>query len=412
MMKKLFAFLLALVLIFAATGCGTPSQNLMQDVRPLDVTGEKIAVDGENAVGPTDFAVQLFQSTQGEGNTMVSPVSVLYALAMTANGARGETLAQMESVLGMDMTQLNTYLAAYRQALPESDKCRLHIANSLWLTEDERFSVEQDFLQTNATYYDADIYRAAFDDATCREINTWVEDNTDGMIRDILNEIPPDAVMYLINAMAFDAEWQAIYQENQVRDGVFTTESGETQDVEMMHSEEFGYLDDGNATGFVKYYAGGDYAFVALLPREGMSVGDYVATLTGEGLAALLAVPREEQVYVTLPKFESEYSTELSRVLQDMGMVDAFDVDKADLSGLGSSTDGNIFISRVLHKTFIAVDEKGTRAGAATVVEVDAGAAMIEEEPKEVILDRPFVYLIVDCQAKLPLFMGTTMSVK
>ncbi len=414
-MKKITALILVLALALSIVGCASQgienSENdLMKDVQAKEPSGDPVSVSGVNAVSPTDFAVRLFQKAlDANENTMISPVSVLYALAMTANGAKGDTLAEMEAVLGTSISDLNAYLKAYMDALPNGDKYKLSIANSIWLTNDERFTAKPNFLQTNADYYGAGIFQVPFNDATCRDINNWVKKNTDGMIKEILDEISPYAVMYLVNAMAFDAEWKDIYKDTQVCDGVFTTEDGDEQKVEMMHSEERYYLEDENATGFIKHYADSKYAFVALLPKEGMSVAEYIQTLTGEGIASMLANPRQTSVQATMPKFESEYSVEMSEILKAMGMQDAFDSQTADFTGLGTSTAGNIFISRVLHKTYIAVDERGTKAGAATVVEMADGAAMIEEV-REVVLDRPFVYMIIDCEANLPLFIGTLMD--
>ena len=219
--------------------------------------------------------------------------------------------------------------------------------------------------------------------------------------------------MYLVNALAFEAQWEKVYDEFQVQEGYFTTEDETRQDVEMMHSEEHYYLEDELATGFIKYYEGRKYAFVALLPNEGVSVSQYVENLTGEHLAKLLSNQKDVTVFATMPKFETEYDIEMSEVLQEMGMTDAFDYRVADFSRLGTyNVDGmNICISRVLHKTFISVAEQGTRAGAATAVEMPAYGAMEIPEFKEVVLDRPFVYMIIDCETNLPFFMGTMMDV-
>lgn len=413
-MKRMTALLLCAALIcILLTGCGSEvrsSQDLTEDIEANPVSAEGIALGGDSSVTPTDFAVRLFQTgAQAGENVLLSPVSVLYALAMTANGAQGETLSQMEETLGMSVSELNDYLYAYMNSLPEAEKYKLSIANAIWFTDDERFTVEQDFLQANADYYGAGIYQAPFDNSTLADINNWVEDNTDGMIKDVLDNISGDAVMYLVNALAFDAEWQSIYEENQVWDAVFTREDGIQQDIELMYSDEHGYLEDDNAAGFIKYYADSKYAFVALLPNEGISVEEYVASLTGEHLAALLAEPQEATVSAAIPRFESEYGVELNDILSAMGMPDAFDMYDADFTGLGHSEDENIFISRVIHKTYIAVDERGTKAGAATVVET-ADAAADTPEPKRVILDRPFVYMLIDCEANLPLFIGTMMD--
>lgn len=412
-MKRMTALLLCAALICVLlTGCGSEvrsSQDLTEGIEANPVSAEGIALGGESSVAPTDFAVRLFQTGAQSGkNTLISPVSVLYALAMTANGAEGETLAQMEETLGMSVSELNDYLYAYMNSLPEAEKYKLSVANAIWFTDDERFTVEQDFLQTNADYYGAGIYQAPFDDSTLADINNWVEDNTDGMIKDVLDNIPEEAVMYLVNALAFDAEWQSIYKENQVRDAVFTKEDGTQQDIELMYSQEYSYIEDDKAAGFIKYYADSKYAFVALLPNEGVSVEEYVASLSGEHLAALLAEPQEAAVSAAIPRFECEYGVELSDILAAMGMTDAFDMYNADFTGLGHSEDENIFISRVIHKTYIAVDERGTKAGAVTAVGMSSAADT--PEPKRVILDRPFVYMLIDCEANLPLFIGTMMD--
>jgi serpin B len=216
--------------------------------------------------------------------------------------------------------------------------------------------------------------------------------------------------MYLINALAFDAEWENIYTEDQVRSGIFTTESGATRDVEMMYHNESRYLDDGAATGFLKYYADREYAFAALLPNEGVSLADYVASLTGEGLMSTLRDARDTQVSASIPKFDSKYSVQMNDALKAMGITAAFRAEKADFTGLGKSEAGNILISRVIHKTYIAVDERGTKAGAATAVEMCATGAPLHE-PKTVYLDRPFVYLLIDCETNLPIFMGTVTDI-
>ena len=359
----------------------------------------------------TDFAVRLFQAGQRGGeNSLVSPLSVLCALAMTANGAQGETRAQMEEVLGMKAEELNEYLYTYMRDLPSDEKYKLDLANSIWFTDNESFTVNRDFLQTNADYYGADLYKAPFNDATCKAINDWVKNKTDGMIPQILDRIPADAVMYLVNALAFEAEWVEPYEKTQVTEAPFTMEDGTKRTVELMRSRENAYLEDDNATGFIKYYAGGRYAFAALLPNEGVTVADYLDSLTGESLHRLLAHPRSVPVSAALPKFETDFDAELAGVLAAMGMPLAFDPDQADFSALGTSTGGNIYIGSVIHKTFISVAEQGTRAGAATVVVMVDGCALEEEPPKVVTLDRPFVYMLIDTATGTPFFIGTMMD--
>lgn len=443
LMKKLYAGTCTALALVTLTGCGNSggAGNLMDSVTadrdqpgtdqtdagdlgqarqrdensapsgssiPAGTTGELPAAD---AVTYTDFAVRLFQEctrSRTDSNTLVSPLSVINALAMTANGAGSETLEQMEELFGADLSSLCSYLYNYHKNLPQGEKYKLHSANSIWIRDDGSFTVQPDFLQTNAEWTNADVYMAPFDDSTLKDINEWVSENTDEMIPEILQEIPRDAVMYLVNALAFDAEWQSVYKENQVRDGVFTREDGTAQDAEMMYSTEYTYLRDTQAQGFVKYYHDARYAFAALLPDEGISLADYTASLTGKRLHELLTDPPKNTVETAIPKFKAEYSILLNDVLKNLGMTYAFDSGAADFSGLGTGPDGNLFISSVIHKTFIAVGEQGTRAGAATLVEIKRDSAIEgPDEIKTVYLDRPFVYMIIDCEENLPVFIGT-----
>jgi serpin B len=383
--------------------------DLMAEIKPKPVTTNAKIADCVSEV--FDFSVQLFQnSASTHKNSMISPFSVLYALGMTANGAKGNTLAQIEDVFGVSIPKLNEYLHVYMNNLPSGDKCKLSLVNSVWFRDVETFAVNEDFLQLSADYYDAAIYKAPFDEKTLKAINGWVKTRTDGMIEEILDEIAELAVMYLINAMSFDAEWMNIYKENQVHTGVFTSLSGEKRGTEMMYCTEYAYLDNGSASGFIKYYSGGRYAFAALLPNEGISINDYVATLTGQGLAGTLKNVQRVKVDTAIPKFESEYALEMKDILIGMGMPDAFNSMFADLDGLGLSSDGNLYISRVIHKSFVAVDERGTKAGASTVVEVSRSGSPEPEETKTVYLDKPFLYMIIDSETGIPLFIGTVLD--
>lgn len=388
-------------------------------------TAEWIAANQEEtAAAVTDFGLRLLQQCiadgeaaipesgqetaagqQGTGNLAVSPLSVLSALNMTANGAGGETLKQMEETFGISVPELSAYLSAWREASGDK-KCRLDMANGIWFTEDDSFTVEQDFLDNCADSFGAEARRVPFDDSALREINDWVNENTRGMIPEIVDKIPEDAVMYLVNALAFEGEWEEIYREDQVREGEFTQADGTIRNVEMMYSQEEQYLEDEHASGFLKYYAGRKYAYAALLPEEGTDAAEYLLSLDGEKLRRILTGPVPAHVMAGIPRYESRYGAELGGMLQEMGMEDAFDSSRADFSGIGHSLKGNLCISRVLHKSFIAVDEKGTRAGAATAVEMEAGGALSADEVRFVYLDRPFVYMIIDCETKVPVFMG------
>lgn len=409
MKKKSLALLVAGGLLCSVlTGCTkTYATDLMDGVK--EGTPTEVQVQEETWAGMYDFSVKLLQTTcDREENTLVSPMSVLSALAMTANGARGETRAQMENILGGSVEQLNGALAG----LGQEEDSPLYLANSIWFAEEGRITPNPDFLQINADYYRAGMFEAPFDQTTVTDINRWIKEHTHGMVEEILKEIPRDTVMYLINALAFEGEWENPYQKEDVWQQAFTNQAGKVQQVSMMHSEEQFYLRDDQTQGFMKYYQGGRYAFVALLPDKEISILDYVEGLDGQQLKELLEDPTSVPVAATMPKFESEMEVDLVEVLKEMGMDLPFDSAQADFTGLGTSPEGNLFINQVLHKTYIEVEEKGTRGGAATVVGMNSEAA--PEEPKEqmvVTLDRPFVYLVVDTSSMLPVFMGTVLSV-
>lgn len=401
----------------AISADGELSQN--SPVKAADLLGElkenAVNANGElsqsGSVAIMDFAVRLFRECEpAKDNTLASPLSVICALAMTAGGAQGETLEQMEESFGLSISELREYLYSYINQLPAGDKYRLHLANSIWIKEDKSLTVKNEFLQTNKDYFDAEIYQAPFDDTTVKDINTWVKENTEGRIKDILNEIPDEAVMYLVNALAFDAQWQKVYNDYQVRDGKFITEAGEERDTTLMYGTDHAYLEEENAAGFIKYYADGKYAFAALVPEEGLAMEDYLAALTGDRLLRTLENVQEIQVDTAIPKFECEYSINLKEVLQGMGMEDAFHPELADFTGIGEYAGGNLYISRVIHKTYLSVDEKGTEAGAATMVEVREESMPLET--RTVTLNRPFLYMLIDCETNFPFFIGTVMDIK
>ena len=410
-MKKLAAIILIITMITALAACGSSSQ-LIAPGTSVEQTGTQSGVPEDSDIKAADFAVRLLKACNQSGkNTLISPLSVMTALTMTANGAGGETLREMEEVLGMPLGELDEYIRNYMNSLPSGEKYRLDPANSIWFTSDKRFTVNEDFLKKNIAGFGADIYKAPFDDSTLKDINNWVKDKTEGMIPEILDQIPEEAVMYLINALAFEAEWQETYFDVQVHEEEFTAEDGTKEKAELMHSEEHAYLESENATGVVKYYKDGKYAFAALLPKEGITVDELVAGLDGEELNRILTGRKDTTVYTAIPKFETDFDIEMSGVLKTMGMPLAFDPEKADFKALGESEEGNISISRVIHKTFMSVGEQGTKAGAATLVEMVDEAALLEEEPKEVLLNRPFVYMLVDCETWTPFFIGTMMHV-
>ncbi len=391
---------------------------------PSDITEtvtENPIIGGDNetkieAEAQMSFAVCLFKETvkqrENDSNQLISPLSVMLALAMTANGAKGETLEEMEEVLGgLSVDELTAALKSYVEHLPENEKYKLYLANSIWFRDDsDRLTVKEDFLAEGREYFDAEIRKEPFDGGTLNDINGWVEDKTDGMVKNILDEIPESAVMYLINALFFDAVWEYPYEDYQVFDGEFYTLDGSVKLVKMMESYEFRYISDDYAKGFIKNYKDGKYAFVALLPNEGTDIYDYVETLDAERLYGTLSDVKSYTVKTSLPQFSYSYDIEMSPILSELGMKAAFDDGSADFSDMAVSNRGNISISRVIHKTFIDVSQRGTRAAASTVVEPTDGCLGEYEGAVNVTLDRPFVYMIIECESKQPLFMGTVID--
>lgn len=404
----LLVSLLCSLLLSACMTAGAVSTDLMKGVKAAEDVPQR-ALTGHNAEAVTDFGVRLLQNARESGeNTLISPVSILYALGMTMNGAAGETRAQMEEAIGISADELNAYLRSYQAALPTSDNKRvelpeLHIANALWFRDTEGLNVKREFLQVNADYYGAEARKAPFTQATADEINGWVNENTKGMIPGILNQLT-DELMVLVNALCFDGKWDREYAPEDVTDGVFASASGAVQPASYLCSNESWFFEDESCLGVMKPYKGREYAFVGLLPNEDVPLDEFIGSLTGEKLRSLLDHPQTGVVHTRIPKFEGSQEYELADTLKEMGMTDAFSP-AADFSGIA---DAPLCIGRVRHKTYILLDEHGTKAAAVTAVGM-AGASSEAAPPRvvNVFLERPFIYLLMDMKAKLPVFIGT-----
>lgn len=359
--------------------------------------------DTEAAVAAADFSVKLLQNSEiGTENCILSPYSILIAMAMTANGADGETLAQMEAAFGMPMEAVNRWLSS---VCAESGE-ELISANSVWIREQDSTEIFEDYIRTNENSFQAQIFSAPFNGQTLDDINRWVNEHTKQRIPSILDSLDADAMMVLLNALSFDAVWQSPYRENELYDGQFTASDGTVQDVTMMCREEAYYLEDEMATGFLKDYEGGRYSYVVLLPKQGVSVQEYIASLSGQQLLEKINNASEETVWTQMPAFTAETSADMSQALQAMGITDAFS-SAADFSKIG---DFPMNIGQVLHKTYLKVHAGGTEAAAATAVMVLKGA-MPPQERKKVNVDRPYVMAIVDRQTNAIMFLGAVNSI-
>lgn len=384
--------------------------ELTADTHPV----EEASLATPDGSATYDFSLDLLRacvSEKPDESVLVSPLSTLSALALAENGADGETLSQMEQVTGMDVDELTDMLQAQAQ-LGEKDQRPLSLANSVWLRDTDGLSVKDTFLDDCGGRLGAQVFSAPFDGSTVNDVNAWVGDKTHGMIPSMISEIPDQAQLLLVNAHAFEGAWEEPFDSESIEPDVFTCKDGTEQDVEMMRSTESTFLENDLATGFAKPYEDYGYAFVGLLPKEGVSVEELVGSLDGAMLRELLAPIYGTRAEISLPRFTATYESDLSGALAGLGMADAFDPGRANFSRVGSSEAGPLYIGEVLHKTYLDVNEEGTHAAAATVVALESGSSAPggPTETREVILDRPFVYLIVDQLTGMPVFAGTFMG--
>lgn len=387
-------------------------------------SAEGAETDEEFAKAEMSLGVEMLKKCyapdSGE-NLLLSPLSVSSALSMTANGADGETLSEMEKLLGngLNIDQLNEYMAYYIKGLPDKDKEKVYLADSIWFRDDPSFKVYDSFLEANKKYYNAEIYKSPFDDSIVNDVNSWVNSNTKGMIPSLIQKgnIKDNTMMLLINTLYFEAEWANPYKSSY--DGVFTGLDGNEYPIKEMHSMEGQYFDLGNADAFKKPYANGDYSFVGILPHSDVDFNEYISELDAEALCEGLKQSEDMSnidLYVMIPKFKYGYSKSLRDILPALGMEKAFDPLNADFSRINdlSVEDANpLYIDDVLHKTKIEVTEKGTKAAAVTAVMMGAGAAYDPRVRREIHieLNRPFVYMIVD-KNNVPLFIGAATQLE
>ena len=370
----------------------------------------------------SNASVNVFYETIESGengeNVLISPASLAFAMAITENGANGETLEQMEKYVngGISIEDMNALLNYTSYKLNNAEEVEWGVANSLWFNDNGDCEIENEFLKKAIEYYDAEVYKKAFDASTANEINKWVYNKTNKMIDEVIRDFSPDAMLFIVNAIAFEGEWAEEYEKNQVLENrEFTNADRSTTNCTMLSSTEDRYFTLGEGTGFIKPYKGGEYSFVGILPEEGVSPEEYIKDLVKNNEDFSKAVREAEygDVYVTMPEFTTDYGNEgMVDVYKKMGMDLPFDPGKADLKGIFTNdSDSDVWIGKIIHKTHIEVDRQGTRAAAVTVVEVDKCMAVAPAaDPVIINLDRPFVYAVVDNATGLPIFLGCVNS--
>lgn len=396
-LKRFLTGLLLAALGLQLFGCAAPESVPTETEQTA--TEQKETVSEQEAAA--DFALALLRAAEDGGkNCVLSPYSILTALAMAENGADGETLRQFEQVLGMPCGALNNYL--HTVAAEAGDE--VAGANSVWLRNEPDLALNEDFRTRVQELFGAEVFTAPFDAGTVEQINGWVSEHTKERIRQLVDTLD-SASTVLINALSFDAKWERPYAPNEVKDGTFTAADGAVQNVKMLCGKEYAYLDDGLATGFVKPYEGGRYSFVALLPNEGTDVRSYLASLTGGKLLETIRGASEEAVTVKMPKLRTETALQLSEPLFGMGLTDAFTA-AADFSRMADAAQ---HIDQVIHKTYLSIDEEGTEAAAATAIVMTKSARPMMG--KSVTLDRPYLMAIVDNETECLMFLGVIHTI-
>lgn len=401
-MKKRILSCLIVLCIVCLSACGTENTGYSNNKKAYDM--EKIY---DTADALMDFNLKLLKQNFEQTNLLLSPASVMDVLGMTANGADGETLKVVEQILGAPLENINEYCSWFR-----SDQNKdISMADSIWIRKDEKIHVQEAFLENVKKLYDTEIFEEAFSNRTVRKINKWVSKKTDKMIPEILDNLKEDEMICLINAIAFDGEWENPYESYQVKPEKFYSENGGYKEIPFMTSTVSHYFEDADTTGFIKMYKGGKYGFVAFLPKEGMTMQQYLDTLTLEKYSDMMKnITTEFAVYTKIPKFSMTYKKDLKDSLVKMGMELPFN-SQADFSKMAETENKNLYISRILHSTKIMVNETGTKAGASTAATMKTESAIEESrELKEVVLNRPFIYVIMDMETKTPIFLGIMME--
>jgi serpin B len=396
--ERIRRIVLAVALVVAA--CDSP----VDEGRPQEraFTASELAVSATN----TGFGLELLREvapSAGVPNILLSPLSVSLALGMTANGARGETYDAMRSTLGYGGLSEAALNEAYRglidQLRARGRNVEWQLANSVW--HERTFPVEATFLDALRTNFDAEARGLDFSSADApRTISRWAEDKTGGRIKDLIQSIDPLEIMFLVNAVYFKAPWTTPFEEGATRDGPFRLDAGGTVTARLMSGDATRpYLTDSEVEAVELLYGDSAFGMVLVRPVEG-TVAELVSALTAARWQAWMSALAPGRVWLTLPKFRFDFETQLKAPLVAMGMGIAFTPLAADFGRITKARD-DLYISRVVHKSFIDVHEKGTEAAAATAVGVG-----VTSLPPSLTFDRPFLFAIRERSSGTILFLG------
>ena len=433
-LRTLTALLCAVALMIGCIGCGTkerepnktPTPKKENEVTPTP-TAEPEKKGGESRELTTSsssavpmrsmdekmksayetFAYNLFAQTASGETRMISPFSVYVAFGMLAGGADGLTREEIDKVMGLTTEERNEYLASWIESLVKADPDDPEFTNadSVWIRNGFEEYVEADFLKLCADYFRSAVFSTAMDKGTIDDVNAWVEENTKGMIKKVLEELRPTTEMILVNAISLEAKWRDPFDSEDVeKNKDFTHEDGSVTKVDMMNgSANSIYLHNDLCTGFIKGYKNDKFSYIALLPNEGVSVDTLVKSLKAGTIEGLIATAEGCEVKVSMPQYKQEYSLNLGEMMTAMGMESAFDPNTANFAKLAKK---RLYVAEAIHKTFIDVDTEGTKAAAVTAIIMDLATCAEPLPVRRIVLDRPFVYMIVD-QNNLPIFIGT-----
>ena len=406
------AAVMSILMNYGCTRVTSPYNN-PKPFPPLSSTEKQV----ESATN--SFATNLFGqvATQEQGkNFFISPLSVSMALAMTVNGANGQTYTDMQKTLGLDGLTNDEINQSYQSLITMfsnlDPNVTFNIANSIWYRN--TFQVLDSFLTTDSLYYNAQVEPLNFSDPNAANlINSWVNDKTSGKIPTIINPpIDPTTMMYLINALYFNGTWKYEFDSTNTKPKPFTQLNGSTENVPtMMVRDTLKYYSDNNFQVVELPYGNGDYSMLVLLPSSNLSFANAEAALTQGEMNKIIDSLLEQDVIVDLPKFKVQYGTDLIPVLTKLGMGIAFGIGgAADFTRINKTMP--LKITGVLHKTYIDVSEKGTEAAAVTVVVVGIGAVVggPHNGPIYFTVDHPFLFLIKENHDNTIMFMGAVVD--